>query len=83
MTSEVPGLNLKSGANLSQRLASMTPTTRADRIKLIGAIAVIVVCGAWLTWQLVSMYGGGGATRAPDSPAWRIVNPLNERLYYS
>lgn len=53
---------------------------RGQRLKLIVAVAVLVVCGGWLIYFAATSLRGPGPAKPLDTPGWRVANDLNVKL---
>lgn len=56
------------------------PGDRAQRIKLIAASVVTVVCVCWLLYFTATSVSFRGRARAPDSPAHRVAAEMTRKL---
>lgn len=62
------------------KVDDVLPTDRRERVKLLAAGAVSVVCLLWLCYYLFSSVRFEGRARAPDTPAWRVANEVSGKL---
>jgi isopentenyl diphosphate isomerase/L-lactate dehydrogenase-like FMN-dependent dehydrogenase len=65
---------------LIQTAKDRIPEKRSDRIKLMIAVPLLVICMIWLTYVVATSINWSGPIEAPDSPAHLLVNDLNGKL---
>lgn len=60
-------------------LTDSLPTNPKDRIKLVAAVTVIVLCLGWLTYTLWP--SGPGRTKELVTPAWTTARAMDAKLH--
>lgn len=71
---------MKQYGSTKPTLKDLLPSDRKDRIKLISAVVIFLICLIWLIYFVGSNINWSGPAKPLTTPAWITANELNAKL---